>query len=128
MPVPVLAQHIVEADQALEREDRAADVLVDRRTDRSTALDHALALEILNCGSHRRPAHVEHLGELVLGRQATVELVLQDRVEDRRPHPCGQRDVLEFLEGCDLRRDALVISHAVVPPVRCVWDAKRRGV
>ncbi len=124
MPVPVLAQHIVEADQALEREDRAADVPVDRRTDRSTALDHALALEILNRGSHRRPAHVEHLGELVLGRQATVELVLQDR----RPRPCGQRDVLEFLEGCDLRRDALVISHVVVPPVRCVWDAKTRGV
>jgi len=74
-------------------------VLVDRRPDRATTADQAVALEALNGRAHGGAADVEHRRELVLGRQPAAEAILEDRVEDRSACARDQRNVVELFEA-----------------------------
>jgi hypothetical protein len=54
---------------------------VDRRADRSLPVDDSMLLETLERAPDRRPADVHHLGQNVLRRQASVEALLETRLE-----------------------------------------------
>ena len=84
-----LPQQRFVADQALEREGGGPDMPVDRGADRPLPADDPVLLEALERAPDRRPADVHHLRQDVLRRQALVEALLENRLEQSGANTLG---------------------------------------
>jgi hypothetical protein len=65
-------------------------VPIDRRADSPLPADDPMLLEALERAPDRRPTHVHHLGQGVLGRKAFVEPLLENRLEQSRTDTLGE--------------------------------------